>query len=109
MGPDEYFEACQTIRIDILERWGRGYVIEHCLSVFRRTWEERRYRAYVTDTLQMINKNIVQRYGGSYLRNRWADGLAIQKETRTAEEIVADVIKRAGLKLGEKGAEDNGI
>jgi hypothetical protein len=53
------------------------------------------YRVYTTDTLQQIAK---AQQGGSYLSKRYADLIdSGPRDTRTGDEIAADVIARCGL------------
>lgn len=62
-----------------------------------RMEQERRelaYRIYVTDSLQNIPQN-------KFFTNRFADNIIKKKEdTRSGDEIAADVIAQAGLSLG---------
>ena len=52
------------------------------------------YRVYVTDCLKLIAENS----GNISLKLRYYDIIQPKKEdTRTGDEIVADIIKRAGL------------
>ena len=52
------------------------------------------YRVYVTDCLKLIAENTVN----ISLKLRYYDIIQPKKEdTRTGDEIVADIIKRAGL------------
>lgn len=41
----------------MLELYGRGYVIEHCISSFKKYNEEKTYRIYVTDLLRFMSAN----------------------------------------------------
>ena len=41
----------------MLEVYGRGYVIEHCMSSFYKYTEEHTFRIYVTDVLRYISRN----------------------------------------------------
>lgn len=64
--------------------------------------EEQRHEAficYVTDCLQMIVNNTACYGGGTVINKRFAELVNEKQETdtRTAEEITADVIKKAGL------------
>ena len=55
------------------------------------------YRVYVTDTLMLAGTN-------RYIDKRWIETIYLQPEDgRTGDEIAAEVIKRAGLRL--KGGE----
>ena len=52
------------------------------------------YRVYVTDCLKLISENT----GNISLKLRYYDIIQQKKEdTRTGDEIVEDIIKRAGL------------
>ena len=60
---------------------------------------DKAYRVYITDTLyyQSQNKHLTQRY---------IDVITPKKiDTRSADEIAADIIKRAGLTLKKKGGD----
>ena len=62
--------------------------------------QEKAYKIYVTDSLRIIGENTAKFAGGGYLKSRWADVVDSRpKEARTGEEIVAEVIKKSGLKL----------
>lgn len=63
------------------------------------------YRIYVSDGLKAISENLSRVGGGSYLIARYADLIddSKQKDTRTGDEVAADVIKAAGLKLIKTG------
>lgn len=51
------------------------------------------YRIYVTDSLQCLPKL-------EYLETRYAELVGmVHKDTRTADEIAADVIEKAGLSI----------
>lgn len=55
---------------------------------------EKAYRIYVTKSLQLAPQN-------RYLKVQYDDMLKPQKEDlRTGNEIVADIMKRAGLNFG---------
>lgn len=86
--------------------YGRGYVIEHCMEELERTFDERRYRAYVTDALMTLVNNVARSLGGSSFTARWVDGYKKQ-DPRTPEEIAQDVVRNAGLK--PKGGEMDGF
>lgn len=63
------------------------------------------YRIYVSDGLKAISENLSRVGGGSYLNARYADLIDDNKpiDTRTGDEVAADVIKAAGLKLIKTG------
>ena len=52
----------------------------------------------MTDALQITVENTAKFAGGSYIKARYIDIIEPKKvDTRTGDEIVADIIKRAGL------------
>ena len=56
------------------------------------------YRVYVTDCLKLIAENTANISRGQYMKSRYYDIIRSAKvDTRTGDEIVEDVIKRAGL------------
>lgn len=87
--------------------YGRGYVLEHVASYFRREQEEIRYRAYVTDSLKALTENTTHRLipgigevsYGSYMPKRWYNKEDHVEDKRTGDEIAEDIIRRAGLKI----------
>ena len=53
---------------------------------------------YVTDCLKMISENTANISFGQYMKSRCYDIIHPEKvDTRTGDEIVEDIIKRAGL------------
>ena len=62
------------------------------------------YRVYVTDALEIIAYNLAKVYGGKTMSRRFLDIIKPkQEDNRTAEEIIKEVITRAGLKIGGDG------
>ena len=59
------------------------------------------YRIYVTECLRVMTENTAEQSGGSYIDKPFTDfiGNNKPKDERTAEEIIADVAKRAGLEV----------
>ena len=56
------------------------------------------YRVYVTDSLKLIAENTANFAKGQYMKARYYDIITPKKQdTRTGDEIVEDIIKRAGL------------
>ena len=85
-------------------------MIEHVLAFLQEQSEERLYRAYLTDALKAIGENTAKAVNGAYLSVRWVD-LAEgkhQTDTRSGDEIAADIIKRAGLSFAGEEAEEDG-
>lgn len=61
-------------------------------------------RRYITDGIQMITQNTAGRDERLYLSIGYGDIINPKPvENRSAEDIVADVVKNAGLKLVTKG------
>ena len=78
-------------------------MIEHCVSVFKKEEEEKLYKAYLTDVLMAIAHNTgAMVETGQVMTERYAE-LAkwVEVDTRSGDEIAADIIKRAGLKVKE--------
>lgn len=60
--------------------------------------EDTAYRVYVTDCLKLIAENTANISRGQYMKSRYYDIIHPAKvDTRTGDEIVEDIIKRAGL------------
>lgn len=79
-------------------------MIEHCTYAWREKKEQEAYRVYLTDTIRVISESVARFGGGPYIEARYADIIHPKpKDTRTGNEIAADVIKRAGIKLVKKG------
>lgn len=58
------------------------------------------YREYITDCLQNISENTAKQSGGAYVSARFADLLKPKPvDNRTAEQVVADVARAAGLEV----------
>ena len=56
------------------------------------------YRVYVTDCLKLIAENTANISRGQYMKSRYYDIISpVKVDTRTGDEIVEDIIKRAGL------------
>lgn len=68
----------------------------------RARWKEHEreqiYRIYVTDCLRAMTESTAKFSGGTYIQKRFAAVVGYEKtDTRTGEEIAAEVIKKAGL------------
>ena len=117
MGADKYLRYIQTIRLDLLELFGNGYVIDHCIAVFtneqeeiKKCEEEKQYRYYLTDCLKLIAENTAKYAGGSYISNRYKDIVDPQPiMEKTGDEIAAEIIMKAGLHIKEGGIENDAV
>lgn len=115
MGADKYLNYIQTIRLDLLELFGSGYVIDHCISAFaneqekiKRWEEEKQYRYYLTDCLKLITENTAKFAGGSYISNRYEDIIDSKPIIeKTGDEIASEIIINAGLHVKEGGIKND--
>ena len=95
------------INLGMLDLIGKGYIVDHCVSLFNSRAKERLYQTYITDTLKCLNDNVAKIVGGSTLKARYHDlfEIGIKKESeKTGDEIALEIIRKAGLKV--KGKED---
>lgn len=87
-----------------MELYGRDYVVEHCVAVLKAEQKEKRYRSYISDVLRLIGENAAALAHGSYIPARWAElDNPPPEDTRTPDEIAADIITRAGLTFAKGG------
>lgn len=95
------------VNLQMLDLIGRGYIVDHCVSLFNSKAKERLYQIYITDTLKCLNDNLAKLIGGTVLKARYHDLLesGTKKESeKTGDEIALEIIKKAGLKV--KGKEN---
>ncbi len=72
--------------------------MRYAAARFNQNQRETAYRIYVTDCLRMMTENTANFAKGSYVQRRYADFLKTPaRDTRTGEQIAADVIEKAGL------------
>lgn len=58
------------------------------------------YEVYVTDALRHITENTARFGGGQFMKSRYYDSIHPQPVSdKSGEEIAADIIRRAGLKM----------
>lgn len=75
----------------------------------KKQWEREALRVYITDGIRMITENTAIYTGQTYLSTRYDDIIHPKPvESRTAEDIVADVVQKAGLKIVTEGGEKDG-
>ena len=70
--------------------------MRYALSRYRSEAEDKAYRVYITDALKVLTGNKINYAGGSVMSGRYAY-LLKPAYTRSAEEVAAAVIKKAGL------------
>ena len=81
----------------------RTYIAVLPTLIFRKAKEEQT-ASYTSDALKILTENTAKYAGGSYMNTRLEDILNQKpQDNRTAEEIAADVIQRAGLTLKKRG------
>lgn len=74
-------------------------------AAYREHLREESFRVYLTDAVRIACENTARIGGGSMISNRWAETLKSQNnrvlahDTRSPEEIVADVAEKAGLTI----------
>ena len=58
------------------------------------------YRIYVTNCLRIMTENTAKQAGGNYMTDEYTDLIhPKKKDNRTGNEIAADVIRNAGIKV----------
>ena len=62
--------------------FGKGYVIQHCISLFQEEDEVQSYRIFVTELLSSIAQGM-----GGQIRTRYVD-LLYPKEEQSADDII---------------------
>lgn len=82
-----------------------GFGVRSILATIREKirddLEREAFREYIADCLWAIAKNTANSCGGQYFETKFRDGIkeAKPEDTRTGDEIVADIIKRAGIEV----------
>ena len=72
--------------------------LRYCVARLNEREKTEAYRIYVTDALRVVAENTARFASGNYIKARYADMIEPKKQdNRTGDEIVADIIKRAGL------------
>ena len=73
------------------------------MSKVKQQAKDTAYRVYVTDCLKLIAENTANISRGQYMKLRYYDIIhPANVDTRTGDEIVEDIIKRAGLVVQSK-------
>lgn len=88
-----------TIRMDLLDLFGRGYVIEHCMSLFKKRQEEKAYKIYMSDVGFALVNYVGKLYGAkeNIIGRRFIEILEPpkdEKEEETEEQIIARIRKK---------------
>lgn len=109
MGAAEYFKAVNTIRLDLLDLMGSGYVIEHCITAFSISQQRKLFYQYTTDAIKNINEILAKTYSGAYMTRRYAEYFPDERpegKEMSGDAIAADIINRAGLKVKGGDSDD---
>ena len=80
--------------MDLLDFFGRGYVIDHCVSALKSYYKRKAFEVYVTDALMVIAGNTARTHGGSTMRCRYAEMIETgneKEDTRTADDIISNI------------------
>lgn len=92
MGADKYFSCVQSIRIDLLELFGSGYVIEHCVSTLNMQHKEDLFRSYIAKGVELAVSSLTNAFGGQAFSISYDELIKpVKEETRTEEEIVSNI------------------
>ena len=79
---------------------GKGYVIEHCMSLFKKKQEEKAYKIYMSDVGFALANMMGKRICGlkeDIIQKRFADAMIPpeqEKEPETEQEIIARISKK---------------
>ena len=100
--PQHYKTALIRADLDKFDLFGDDYLFEW----LQQCSVEKAYKTYITDTLKIIAENTAEFAGGGAPTVRWADMIEPKpKDTRTDDEIIADINKKCGLTMIDDGGE----
>ena len=86
--------------LSALPRLRVGALIPMLFAKLQKDSELEMFGHYIANGLKMLTENTAKIVGGSYLAVSYTDIIHPKpKDERTGEEIVADVIRGAGLKI----------
>lgn len=78
-------------------------LLQYALARFEADTEAELYRVYVTDNLKNISDALCVFTSGNRVNTPryydWVHGITPKTDERTPEQIIADVIKNAGLEV----------
>lgn len=89
----------------MLDLLGKGYVIDHCISLFKNKQKDKIYRIYVTDALYAIGNMMGKRYGATsdIIKKKYSNIVSFDsKKKQKKEETEEEIIQRIKMKLGAK-------
>ena len=74
--------------------------IGHVRSQLEASTRDSVFKVYVSDCLRIITENTAKYAGGSFMKMRYSDLIESKpKQEKSAEEIIDDVVKKAGLEV----------
>ena len=73
-------------------------MLESCAELYEAEQREKAYRLYIAETLRILTENTA-RFAGGYVQGRFTVYDERRVENRTAQEIVEDVSRRAGITI----------
>lgn len=81
----------------MLDLFGKGYVVEHCIAFLQRQRKQEELMFYVTDALMYITQNTANMAGGKSIAKRYYELLNPEpEETRTAQDIIDSIRSKLG-------------
>lgn len=98
MGSAKYLKLIQTIRLDLLELFGSGYVIDHCITALSEERKKKQTIYYISNRLMDMNEILATQFGGRYAQQSLFEVLEGEdkpiQETRTGEQIKRDLMAK---------------
>ena len=94
MGAENYLKLLETLRLDLLEVFGKGYVIEHCIVELKKESQKNAFNNYLCDGIRNINEILATRFGGSYITEKFSSTIRKKKNNKKLE-MTADEIKES--------------
>ena len=80
--------------------FGWGYVKDFCISLFQKEQEDKAVKIYYAECFRIITENTAKMGGGSFMQAKLKEIIDPKPvDKRTGEQIVADIIKKAGLEV----------
>lgn len=74
--------------------------MRYAMARYQSQQRDLAYRIYVADCLRIMTENTAKQVGGNYMTAEYEDLIKPKKkDNRTGNEIVADVIRNAGIKV----------
>lgn len=90
----------------MVELLGSGYVIDHCISAFSKSQEEKAYRVYITDALKVISENTAGGESTKMMSTRWIELMDFKtdepQDTESANEKADKIINDFKKRLNRK-------